>query len=68
MRKLSLTKSAMWGAILGCLLMAIWILYTGRARSVPATGYLVELLGGAAVGAGLLSLIVWLVGSAVRQK
>ncbi|MRG57588.1 hypothetical protein GF108_18620 [Phyllobacterium sp. SYP-B3895] len=48
--------------------MAIWILYTGRARSVPATGYLVELLGGAAVGAGLLSLIVWLVGLAARQK
>ncbi|MEK1890388.1 MAG: hypothetical protein AAAB35_23070 [Phyllobacterium sp.] len=68
MRKLDITRTAIWGAVFGCLLMAIWILYMGRERSVPASGYLVDLLGGAVLGAGLLSLIAWLVNLAMRPK
>jgi hypothetical protein len=68
MRKLSITNSALWGLVLGCLCMAAIVIFTGRARNVPMAGYLIDLLGGAVAGAGSFSLISWIHNLIARAK
>lgn len=68
MPKLSIEKAAVWGFLFGCLCMAVIIVYTGRARSVPVTGYIVDLLGGAVAGAGGFSLVSWIYNFVVRKQ
>lgn len=68
MRKISITNSALWGFGIGFLCMAALIFFTGRARSVPMAGYLIDLLGGAVAGAGSFSLLAWIRNWTIRAK
>ncbi len=68
MRKVSITNSALWGFVIGFLFMAAIIFFTGRARSVPMAGYLIDLLGGAVAGAGSFSLVAWIRNLTMRAK
>ena len=60
MTRFKILNAAVWGCAIGCLCMAMLILYSGRAREVPVAGYVIDLLGGAAVGAGVFSLLAWI--------
>jgi prepilin signal peptidase PulO-like enzyme (type II secretory pathway) len=44
------------------------IVVTGRARSVPMAGYVIDLLGGAVAGAGSFSLLAWIYNLIMRPK
>lgn len=68
MRKFSVTNSALWGLVIGALCMLAIIVVTGRARSVPMAGYMIDLLGGAVAGAGSFSLLAWLYNLIMRTK
>ncbi|RCW82394.1 hypothetical protein [Phyllobacterium bourgognense] len=68
MKKVSITNSALWGLVIGFLCMAAIIFFTGRARSVPVAGYVIDLLGGAVAGAGAFSLVAWIRNLTMRAK
>jgi len=67
MTRFKISNAAIWGAAIGCLCMAMLILYSGRSREVPVTGYVIDLLGGAVVGAGVFSLLSWILNRVTRE-
>ncbi len=69
LRKISITKSALWGFVIGFLFMAAIIFFYGKSpSSVPMAGYLIDLLGGAVAGAGSFSLVAWIRNLTMRAK
>jgi len=68
MRRISINKAAICGALIGCVCMAAFLFYTDRPRSAPMIGYAVEIFAGAMMGAGLFSLLAWVSNLAARDE